>query len=233
MAADNSKTTIMNFALAHLKQRTIASPTEASEQARKCVLFYNSARRSVLRYADWNFASVKLRLAQLGNVDDAVANPTVQSKQDYYQGFSYLYAEPANVIRVRRVFNEQKTNEFDPYLDRTFDARLQTVAQVQNHFKLCRSPITDVRAIACNIDEAWGEFTKDVTDESQFDDMFVEAFALELAMKVCIPLTADKELFGIIKTMRDEFKGEAARKNGGEGTERLPSSSSYEDARSM
>lgn len=231
MAAENTKTSICNLALTHIKQRTIMSVADQSEQARKCILFYDKARRAALRQCDWNFATAQLKLAKLGDIDTAIANPTILADQDIYRGFNFLYAEPANTIRFRKVFNPQRMDQFDPYTDRTLDERRRTHSQTWNQFKLVQSPITKIRAVASNLDCAYCEITTDITDESQFDDMFVDGFAYELALKLCIPLTADKELFGIIKTERDEFKGEAQRKNGGEGTERLPKSSSYEDAR--
>lgn len=231
MATDNTKTAICNLALTHLKQRTILSVADASEQARKCILFYDRARRAALRQCDWNFATAQGQLAKLGDIDTALDNPTVPADQDIFYGFNFLYAEPANTIRFRKVFNQQRLDAFDPYTDRTRDERRNAIGQVFNKFKLVQSPITKVRAIACNVDLAFYEITADITDESVFDDMFIDGFAYELALKMCIPLTADKELFSIIKSERDEFKGEAQRKNGGEGTEELPKSSSYEDAR--
>ncbi len=231
MAAENTKTSICNLSLTHIKQRTIASVADQSEQARKCILFYDKSRRSALRACDWNFATAQIQLAKLGDINTAMADTTIKANQDIYYGYNFLYAEPANTIRFRKVFNQQRLDSFDPYTDRTRDERRNAIGQVYNQFKLVQSPITKVRAIASNVELAFGEITTDITDESQFDDMFVDGFAYELALKLCIPLTADKELFGIIKSERDDFFGEAKRKNGGEGTEMLPKSSNYEDAR--
>jgi hypothetical protein len=231
MAAENTKTSIANLALTFIKQRTIMSFADNSEQARKCILFYDKARRATLRACDWNFATAQGQLVKLGDIDTATSNPTVPADQDVFLGYNFLYAEPANTIRFRKVFTKQRMDAFDPYGDRTLDERRRTHAQAFDQWKLVQSPITKIRAIASNLDCAYYEITTDITDESQFDDMFAEGFAYELAMMLCIPLTADKELFGIIKSERDEYMGEAKRKNGGEGTEHLPKSSSYEDAR--
>ena len=228
MTAENTKTSIINLALTHIKQRTIASVAENSEQARKGILFYDRSRRSALRGCDWNFATSQIILNKLGDIDTAINNPSVQADQDIFYGYNFLYAEPPNTIRFRKVFNQQRQDAFDPYTDRTRDERRNAIGQTFNQFKLVQSPITKIRAI---VDLAYGDITLDITDESVFDDMCVDGFAYELALKMCIPLTADKELYGIIKAERDDFFGEAKRKNGGEGTERLPKSSSYEDAR--
>ncbi len=231
MSAQVTQTVICNMALSHVRKTPISAVTEQSENARKCMLFYDIARRAALRSCDWNFASSKVKLAELGNVDRAIANPTVLADQDFYPGFSFLYAEPANAIRFRGVFNRHRMNEYDPYRGYSDERRRRSMAQHHDKFKLVRSPVTNIRAIACDLKHAYGEITMDITDESQFDDMFVESFGYELALRICMPLTASTEVFSVVKGERDEFVGEAKRKNGGEGTERLQSSSDYEDAR--
>ena len=61
--------------------------------------------------------------------------------------------------------------------------------------------------------------------------MFVEGFVYVLAYKMCLPLTADKELAQLVKADGNEYFGEAKRKNGGESTERGPRYSDYEKNR--
>ena len=230
-APDNTRTSICNQALAHIKQRTIASLTEQSEQARKCALFYDSSRRATLRSCDWNFATVHQQLAELGNVNAAQANPTIPSFQDIFPQWNYLYAYPAKCARFRKIYNPQRPVMPDPYRDRTMGERWsERWAEVQE-FKIGRSPITNVLAIAANMEAAWGEFTFDVQDESQFDDMFIEGFAWKLATELALPLTADKELLALCEQKFEQEMGEAKRKNGGEGTERGPRHSAYESVR--
>ena len=65
--ASNTKITIINKSLSHLKQRTITSLDEQCEQARKANLFYDCTRKSALRACDWRFATVKGPLPLLGD----------------------------------------------------------------------------------------------------------------------------------------------------------------------
>jgi hypothetical protein len=226
-----TKTLIANMALAHIKQRSIASPDEASEPARKVNLFYDPCRRAVLRSCDWNFATTTSKLALLGDQQTAMDNPTDQSKQDVILGWNYLYSYPAKCIRARNIISPVAVNMYDPYMDRTLYDRLRAEGNLISDFRVLRSPITNVLAIPCQLQNAYCEFTIDITDEGQFDDMFVEGFSYYLAAKLAIPLTGDKELKQIMEEEYDRHLGEAKRKNGGEGTERQPRPSEYEKAR--
>lgn len=231
-ASDNTKTTIINMALAHCKVSPITSPDDASEPARKGNLFYDKARRSALRACDWNWAEQNVSLAVLGSVDNPNFDPTFAMPQDVVPGWLYCYGVPGQCLRVRKLYSPQTPDSLPlPYIDRTIHDRVQELLLNDVQFRVMRSPLTNQSCIVTNLKGAWASFTLDVKDESQFDDEFVDAFSYELALKLCLPLTADKELVQIIKSARDEFIGEAKRKNGGEGTERLPRASNYEAAR--
>jgi hypothetical protein len=220
--------------LSHIKIEQITSLSEQSEPARKCNLFYDRTRRAALRACDWNFAGVNQVLNLLGDQATAAANPDDISKQDVIPQWSFLYAVPAKCLRVRRIYNPQHAIIPDPYRDRTIsedigDSRFGRPAD----FRVLRSPVTLVDAIAAQIDNAYAEFTYDIVDESVFPDDFVDGFSLLLAMKLAIPLSADKELKAQINKEAIAFWDEAKRKNGGEGIEKGPSISYYERSRGV
>ncbi len=232
----NSQVIIMNLALSFVKQRQITSPTEASEQARKCSLFYHRARRAALRMTYWNFCTVQQKLALLGSVGDSSFDPTWATVQDVVPGYSFLYSAPSNCLRVRSIFNPASPGAYGPTFDSAYNQQeftgvLNGNANSDIRWELLRAPKSNVMALATDLKDAWVKFTYDITDESQFDDMFVEAFALELAMRICLPLTADESMLRAVASLREAFVAEAKRINGGEGTERLPRNSAYEDAR--
>ena len=227
MDASNTKITIINKALSHLKVRTITSLDENCEQARKANLFYDCTRKSALRACDWRFATVKPVLNLLGDVNTALANPTDLSKQDFIPQWLFTYAYPANCVRLRKVFNAQVFIDINPYNDRSAYDYSSKIAK----FEIARSPRTNLLAIACNLEAASAEYTFDITDESQFDDMFQDAFAWLLAEDLAMPLSADMELQGWISSQAKKSFDEAKRKNGGEGTEMAPRQSNYEAAR--
>lgn len=223
--ASNSKITIINKALSHLKQRTINSLTEQSEQAQKANLHYDCERRTLLRACDWRFARVQESLNLLGNISDAQAYPDDNSKQDVIDQFNYLYAYPANCVRLVKVYNPYHSIFPEPYHDMYLDYG------ALSKFEVMRSPVTKVMAIACNLELAKAHYTFDMKDESQFDDMFQDSLGWALADVLCMPLTADKELQRIIHASAESNLEEAMRKNGGESTERAPRESPYEQAR--
>lgn len=227
MATDNDKTSIMNMALSHIKQRQITSPSEASEQARKCNLFYDKARRATLRACDWNFTRVVQPLTLLGSQDAAQANPTNGALQDVIPQWNYLYVYPPKCIRARKIFNPRHPIIPSPWNDRTIQERWGKLGK----FEVVRSPVSNQMAIATNLESASIEYTFDITDESQFDDMFVDGFSFALAQRIAFILTADKEIVQMMSVEFDKVIGEAKRKNGGEGTEESPRQSNYEQAR--
>jgi hypothetical protein len=227
MDATNTKISICQKALAHIKIAPIVSLSENSEAARKCNLFYDCARKSALRACDWRFATAKRPLVLLGSVDVALANPTDQSKQDIIPPWMYTYAYPAACIRVHKVFNTARGESYPQWQDRTGDDRSTRI----NKFEMCRAPITGTLALGCNLESAWAEITQDITDESQFDDMFQDALGWALAEELCIPMSCDMELKQSVTEDAKKNMDEAKRKNGGEGVEVAPRYSAYESAR--
>lgn len=82
---------ICNMALGHIGMKSISSVDEASENARKCKLFYEPLRDTVLRGCAWNFATAYEELAVL---DESIP------------GWRLLYSQPNRCLSVRKVFSE-------------------------------------------------------------------------------------------------------------------------------
>ncbi len=230
MAAGVSKTSIVNLALAHLKKKGITSMDEPSLAASVAKEFYDIDRREALRACDWNFAGFDQKINLIASVNDADFDPTFNTIQDQIPGWLYCYAEPPKCIRVRKIYSPARIEMTSPYIDRTLHERYEN-GQDQIKWLLQRCPKSNVKAIYTQVQCAWAKITLDITDESQFDDSFVKGFAWVLASSLCLPLTADKELQGLVDAGRKEFFDEAKRKNGGEGTESLVKASPYENAR--
>ena len=225
MDSTSTKISIINKSLSRLKARSITSLTEASEQARKANMFYDCARKSALRSCDWRFARVQASLTLLGDIDTAMNNPDDLSKQDVIDQFNYLYAYPADCVRLVKVYNNLYSIFPEPYGDRHVEQGDFT------KYSIMRSPISKVQAVACNLELAKCHYTMDVKDESQFDDMFQDALSWALADDLCIPLTADKDLQQLIHRGAEICMAEAQRKSGGECPESQPRVSPYESAR--
>ncbi len=230
MAAGVSKTSIVNLALAHLKKKAITSLDDGSLAASIAAEFYDVDRREALRSCDWNFAGFDTKLNLIASVNDPTFDPTYATLQDQIPGWIYCYGKPANCIRVRKVYYPNNTPAFSPYLDRSLHDRSEQ-GESELKWLLQRCPKSNVMAVYTQAQFAWAKITLDIVDESQFDDSFVKGFAWVLASSMCMPLTADKELQGLVDQGRKEFFDEAKRKNGGEGTERVVRESPYENVR--
>lgn len=87
-----SEVEISNLALSHLGSYTINALTEASQEARKCKLYYPNARNFVLRDFSWNFAEKRAYLAEISDVTPV--------------GYDYAYAYPSDCLKARCIYNE-------------------------------------------------------------------------------------------------------------------------------
>lgn len=61
----SNKTEVINRALIKIGANTIASPDEASEQARKALIVFETVAQNEIRRHAWNFAKVRASLAPL------------------------------------------------------------------------------------------------------------------------------------------------------------------------
>ena len=84
--------TISNMALSHIGVANIDRMDEASEPARLCRQFFDTARRSVLRRYPWPFATRRDTLGQL-----------MTEPGDY----RYAYRYPKNCVAIRKLFDEK------------------------------------------------------------------------------------------------------------------------------
>lgn len=150
---------ICNLALAHIGQRPILALTDNSNEARKCLLYYDLAKDSVLRAHNWNFAKS--------------IEPLALISEEQIPGWDFLYARPANCLFVRRVFNESNVKESLP-----------------SEFMQFKTPLNK-KAIATNVDSAYAEFTRKITDPTDFDPVFIEALSFKLASLLSKTLTGD------------------------------------------
>ena len=81
-------------------------------------------------------------------------------------GYGYLYTYPADCLNVFRVYQEG-------------NARLQDKAQ----YKIVTDGST--KYIACDVEDAYCEYTANITDPQMYDSTFVKAFSYMLASEIC------------------------------------------------
>lgn len=190
---------ICNLALGHIGVKSIMSVDEASENARKCKLFYEPLRDTVLRGHSWNFATAYEQLAVL---DESIP------------GWGLLYSEPARCLSIRKIISESSL-----------------VSPVAVDHKLILSPDSKVKAVATNLENAWAEFTYQVTDPTLFDAQFVEALSYRLGAALAQPLAGNIQMGQGLLQMSVTIMDSAKLSNSREGSQQKPNYSSTLAAR--
>jgi len=92
-------------------------------------------------------------------------------------GWQYAYSFPAAAMAVRKVFLDD--GQTDPN---------------QIEYEIFYDPLTEAQYILCNEEDAYIEYTADVTVTEIMDPIFILAWSFEMAALLSPKLTADKEL---------------------------------------
>ncbi len=249
---------ICNMALTAISQKTIASLSAQNELARKCVLWYDPLRREMLRSCDWTFARVAASLNLIGSQSgfstfpdwansnavggdstdaDGDAPESVDDDENVPPQWTYLYAYPSACVFVHKIFNPYQPIIPSPYQNAPayegYGASTDESTGLTRgaRYEVIRSMQSNELAIATNLGSAWAKYTRDITDSSQFDDLFVTALAYRLASELSLPLTGDKMLAQMVEQKLTNVMGEAKRQNLSEYPEQGPTSSNYERVR--
>lgn len=180
----SNKTEVINRALIKIGANTIASPDEASEQARKALLVFETVAQNELRRQAWNFAKKRATLAPL-------ASPT--GGDDFGTSFNL----PSDCLRLvslngNWVFTSIREITSDPVPSYAIEGRtLQT-----------------------NDSTAKIVYVADVSgDVSLWDATFVEAMACRLATEIVQSITKNMSLKQSLKQDYVEALKEAKRTN--------------------
>ena len=174
-----STASICNQAIAHLGVgRQIVQISDNTDEAKACNLFYDQARDETLRAFNWPFARKWATLALVGG------STTTPVTQDY----QYSYRVPTDCLRVRRIAN----------IARQDDNRTRwpfAIGQdATGRLLYTDMPVTTGSGELLTTPQL--EYTAEITDETQFDPDFVDAFSYYLAWKIAPRLTAGDQ-FGV------------------------------------
>lgn len=180
----SNKTEVINRALVKIGANTIASPDEASEQARKALLIFETVAQTELRKQAWSFAKKRATLAPL-------AVPT--GGDDFKASFNL----PSDCLRLITlngswVFNSirEANNGLAPYY------------------------AIEGRTLQANDVAAKIVYVSDVTGSvSLWDAAFVEAFACRLAVELVQSINKNMQLKQSLKQDYMEALKEAKRTN--------------------
>lgn len=161
---------IANRALVLLGEKRITSLDDQTKGAATCKSQYDLTRQSELRAHRWGFA---MKRAQLG----ASTTPPAF-------GFANLFPFPVDLVRLDFVgdcFAGASTTDYRSWPEATFAVEGRAI-------------VTDLAA-PLDIRYVW-----DITDATQFDALFVDAFAHRLAIDVCMAMTdssSKKQTLGV------------------------------------
>lgn len=158
---------ICNLALMHIGTGTsIASLSEQSTEARICARSYETAKDSVLRDYNWNFATKFISLADIGTPPE---------------GWAYRYQYPSDCIKAVALYQGQVTT--------TTEGNNKL-----NSFRVITQDGLNSKAIICNLSPATLEYIARVENPEIFDALFTEALSMRLASLIAFTLTGKTRL---------------------------------------
>lgn len=152
----SSKTEIANMALFHLGVGSTIQDleTENSQEARACRLFYDQARKEILRLSPFPFATKRIELSLITDFEDD-DHPTTE--------WNYQYQYPSNCLFFRRILSGQAIDNSSTKIDYKIEYG------------------TSGAIIFTNQAEAECEYTYDVEEVARFQPDFAQALAFRLA----------------------------------------------------
>lgn len=153
-----SKIDIWNMALGYIGTQMVASDSEKSDESIQCDLFWDTARRTVLRDFPYSFAQKRTYLAR-------VAVP-----REYKSEYNYAYHLPELCVKAQVVTNEGG----DVFAKEPF---ILVLGENDIGILLC-----DISPCILHYTVDTKESMR------FYDDSFVEMLAYKLASMVCIPL---------------------------------------------
>lgn len=183
-------TDICNLALNHIGRETIASLDEDTEAARTCKMHYDLQRQTLLRAYTWSFAKKYTKLAEINTKTP---------------GWKYTYAYPNDCVMARKIYNE----------DNTWCALWKNRAGNFDQVLLN----DNTKALVCNHEDAYLEYTYDAKDAKLFPADFAQALSYYLAAAICMPLTGSQGLLqhvqaqgmGVLEEAKFTMMGERNR----------------------
>lgn len=172
-----SKTDICNMALVQIQHSRLLDDvdTDDSPEADVCKLFYDQDRDEALEAAPWPFATRRYKPAALDATTlDSGAVPS---------GWSYAYAAPADLIKLRGIFDTVRNPGLDQQwpFDVHYDANLQANIILTDKAPDASVPVEFI-------------YTARITAEALFPASFARLLALRLAPDLALGIAKDPQL---------------------------------------
>jgi hypothetical protein len=200
---------ICNQALSVVGTRsTIASLTEASNEAQQCSLHYDTILTGLLRLHRWSFARRQMSLALLCAASGTPENPS-GTPPFPVQPWNYSYAYPNDCVRVRSVFNPYRAYPASqngiPTINNLSTITNNSTFQIPFQIAVDKdSAGNTIKVILTNQQQAQLIYTMEVTDPNLWDSDFSDAMVYTLAARLCGPLTGNTNLIQVfLRTAQD------------------------------
>ena len=169
----SSTVDICNMAIAEVDGRSINSLDEKSREAQQCKLWFDNVRDFILRDTEWQFAKKTAVLALL-DVDllEWVYGYKYPSDCHYMRSVvADIFSDgPLDTDSVTRIWPNTVNGTVDP----------EAVFAIEN--------VDGERVIGTDLTNAYGIYTKKVTDTALFDPLFETAMTHYLAATIAIPV---------------------------------------------
>jgi hypothetical protein len=181
VASLTSPADIVNAALSGMRyQGRIGWLYEGSVASKKALDIYAQARDFLLAGSDWGFPRgdtvlTLLKSAPTGGYIPGINpwNPAANPPLPYL----FEYAYPADALRIRRV---RAPLIFVP----NFLPRYNAFQEANDNVPLAGQSTAPGRVILCNVGHAIGTYVRQVTDMTQWDVGFVDAFIAEIRRRI-------------------------------------------------
>ena len=197
----SSQIDICNLALNHLGMKGITSLTENNPSAIALNNYYNPCRDDTLSDYNWPFANVKAALV-------SVSDDVLELEWDY------IYVYPTQALAIWNVYDEST-------VDNKWEQEFETSFQV-----------TENRRVICsNLETAYVEYTRRLTDTSIYSPRFVMVFSYKLAASMAHTLTGDVDMGIKLLDIYNMYLGEAKRLGYQERKKKPKQTSSYVNSR--
>ncbi len=170
MTTNASKILIWNMALGWIGTRTVSSEGEKTLEAVQCGLYWDMARRQVLRSYPWNFAQKRVWLAQ------------VPMPVGYELEYEHAYAMPLDALKANKILPDGKES-YAPNYDGSYSGidELTRFIVVNDHAGGRSVLLTHAPRVVL-------AYTADIEDARLFDDLFSHVLARKLAADIAVSL---------------------------------------------
>lgn len=197
-----SITELCNESLQKVGTRSsIASISEDSNEARQCLIAFETIRLRLIRSAPWGFCKAVSQLAVLkalpGTPENTAALASTWQSSYPPPGWLYSYAKPSDCLRMRYVLGNEASGG-NPSVPIFSYNGVQYVSLMAAPARFALGidgvGVNQVAVINTNAQNALAIYNADVADDDLWEGDFRDAFTYALGSALALALTSDRGL---------------------------------------